>query len=90
MGPDLVLLDVMLPKVDGFAVLELIPERISGSGAHGDSQRTAWRIRYEAFISRRTTTFRSLLTCRCCSAKIAAVLRRTGRTEQKKTWFTVG
>ena len=23
-GPDLVLLDVMLPKVDGFAVLELI------------------------------------------------------------------
>ena len=32
---DLILLDVMLPKIDGFAVLE----RVSGSGAHGDGQR---------------------------------------------------
>ena len=70
-GPDLVLLDVMLPKVDGFAVL-MVTARDSV-----EDQVRGFHLQADDYIPKPFDM--PVLLC-----KIAAVLRRTGRTEQKK------
>ena len=82
-GPDLVLLDVMLPKVDGFAVLELIrkeslvPVLIVTAKDSVEDQVLGFHLQADDYIPKPFDM--PVLLC-----KIAAVLRRTGRTEQKK------
>ena len=82
-GPDLVLLDVMLPKVDGFAVLELIRKEslvpllmVTAKDIVEDLVR-GFHLQADDYIPKPFDM--PVLLC-----KIAAVLRRTGRTEQKK------
>lgn len=82
-GPDLVLLDVMLPKVDGFAVLELIrkeslvPVLMVTARDSVEDQVRGFHLQADDYIPKPFDM--PVLLC-----KIAAVLRRTGRTEQKK------
>ena len=82
-GPDLVLLDVMLPKVDGFAVLELIrkeslvPVLMVTAKDSVEDQVRGFHLQADDYIPKPFDM--PVLLC-----KIAAVLRRTGRTEQKK------
>ena len=82
-GPDLVLLDVMLPKVDGFAVLELIrkeslvPVLMVTARDSVEDQVRGFHHQADDYIPKPFDM--PVLLC-----KIAAVLRRTGRTEQKK------
>ena len=82
-GPDLVLLDVMLPKVDGFAVLELIrkeslvPVLMVTAKDSVEDQVRGFHLHADDYIPKPFDM--PVLLC-----KIAAVLRRTGRTEQKK------
>ena len=82
-GPDLVLLDVMLPKVDGFAVLELIrkeslvPVLMVTARDSGEDQVRGFHLQADDYIPKPFDM--PVLLC-----KIAAALRRTGRTEQKK------
>ena len=82
-GPDLVLLDVMLPKVDGFAVLELIrkeslvPVLMVTAKDSVEDQVRGFHLLADDYIPKPFDM--PVLLC-----KIAAVLRRTGRTEQKK------
>ena len=82
-GPDLVLLDVMLPKVDGFAVLELIrkeslvPVLMVTARDSVEDQVRGFHFQADDYIPKPFDM--PVLLC-----KIAAVLRRTGRTEQKK------
>ena len=82
-GPDLVLLDVMLPKVDGFAVLELIRKEslvpvlmVTAKDSVEDPVR-GFHLQADDYIPKPFDM--PVLLC-----KIAAVLRRTGKTEQKK------
>ena len=82
-GPDLVLLDVMLPKVDGFAVLELIrkeslvPVLMVTAKDSVEDQVRVFHLQADDYIPKPFDM--PVLLC-----KIAAVLRRTARTEQKK------
>lgn len=82
-GPDLVLLDVMLPKVDGFAVLELIrkeslvPVLMVTARDSVEDQVRGFHLQVDDYIPKPFDM--PVLLC-----KIAAVLRRTGKTEQKK------
>ena len=82
-GPDLVLLDVMLPKVDGFAVLELIRKEslvpVLMVTARDSVEDQVWGFHLQADDYIPKPFDMPVLLC-----KIAAVLRRTGKTEQKK------
>ena len=81
--PSLILLDVMLPKVDGFAVLELIrkeslvPVLMVTAKDSVEDQVRGFHLQADDYIPKPFDM--PVLLC-----KIAAVLRRTGRTEQKK------
>ena len=76
-GPDLVLLDVMLPKVDGFAVLELIrkeslvPVLMVTARDSVEDQVRGFHLQADDYIPKPFDM--PVLLC-----KIAAVLRRTG------------
>ena len=80
---DIVLLDLMLPKVDGFAVLELIrkeslvPVLMVTAKDSVEDQVRGFHLQADDYIPKPFDM--PVLLC-----KIAAVLRRTGRTEQKK------
>ena len=80
---DIVLLDLMLPKVDGFAVLELIrkeslvPVLMVTARDSVEDQVRGFHLQADDYIPKPFDM--PVLLC-----KIAAVLRRTGRTEQKK------
>ena len=81
--PDLVLLDVMLPKVDGFAVLELIrkeslvPVLMVTARDSVEDQVRGFHLQADDYIPKPFDM--PVLLC-----KVAAVLRRTRKTEQKK------
>ena len=82
-APDMALLDVMLPKVDGFAVLELIrkeslvPVLMVTARDSVEDQVRGFHLQADDYIPKPFDM--PVLLC-----KIAAVLRRTGRSEQKK------
>ena len=80
---DLVLLDVMLPKVDGFTALERI-RKISGTPVILVTARDSVEDQVRGFHLQADDYIPKPFDMPVLLCKIAAVLRRTGKTEQKK------
>ena len=80
---DLVLLDIMLPKIDGYGVCEVIRRRsqvpiiMLTALSDEENQLRGFEQQIDDYIPKPFDM--PVLLC-----KIAAVLRRTGKTEQKK------
>lgn len=85
--PDLVLLDVMLPKVDGFAVLELIRKE-SLVPVLMVTARDSVEDRCGAFIFRQMIIFQSPLICRCCFVRLQQYSGVREKRSKKKICFT--
>lgn len=85
-GADLILLDVMMPKIDGFAVLELIrkesavPVIMVTARDSVEDQIHGFQLQVDDYITKPFNM--PVLLC-----KIEAVLRRTGGSEENKRLF---
>lgn len=80
---DLVLLDVMLPKVDGFTALERI-RKISGTPVILVTARDSVEDQVKGFDWLQMTIFQNRLICRCCCARWRRYCAERGNVRRKR------